>query len=125
MRLLPKIVFSLIGNAVIFWLLSNKIFPTTFIIGGDIEVYGEIALFFCLLNFFVKPLLNIITLPFRWITLGLFQFIVNAGLIWILDQSLDMYTFFGASIEVVDLQTYVFVGFIVAVFNGVLNWFER
>lgn len=40
-----------------------------------------------LLNFFVKPILNAITLPLRIITLGLFSFVVNAALIWIVDAA--------------------------------------
>jgi len=38
-----------------------------------------------LLNFFVKPILNIITLPLRIITLGLFSIIVSMAMIWLLD----------------------------------------
>src|SRR3989344_7823331 len=38
-----------------------------------------------LLNFFVKPILNVITLPLRIITLGLFGFLINMFLIWIVD----------------------------------------
>ncbi|OGZ68745.1 MAG: hypothetical protein A3D44_01990 [Candidatus Staskawiczbacteria bacterium RIFCSPHIGHO2_02_FULL_42_22] len=38
-----------------------------------------------LLNYFVKPILNTITLPLRIITLGLFGFIINMGLIWAVD----------------------------------------
>ena len=38
-----------------------------------------------LLNYFVKPILNVITLPLRIITLGLFGFVINMGLIWVVD----------------------------------------
>ncbi len=38
-----------------------------------------------LLNYFAKPILSIITLPLQIISLGLFSFIINMGLIWILD----------------------------------------
>ena len=38
-----------------------------------------------LLNFFVKPIINTITLPLRIITLGLFSIVVNMGMLWILD----------------------------------------
>ncbi len=38
-----------------------------------------------LLNFFVKPLLDTITLPLRIITLGLFGFVINMALIWAID----------------------------------------
>ncbi|MDP3882467.1 MAG: phage holin family protein [Candidatus Staskawiczbacteria bacterium] len=39
-----------------------------------------------LLNFFVKPILNAITLPLRIITLGLFSIVVSMAMIWILDK---------------------------------------
>lgn len=38
-----------------------------------------------LLNFFVKPILNAITLPLRIITLGIFSIVVSMAMIWILD----------------------------------------
>jgi putative membrane protein len=38
-----------------------------------------------LLNYFVKPILNTIALPLRIITLGLFSFVINMALIWIVD----------------------------------------
>ncbi|MEK7540867.1 MAG: phage holin family protein [Patescibacteria group bacterium] len=38
-----------------------------------------------LLNFFVKPIINTITLPLRIITLGLFSIIINMAMLWILD----------------------------------------
>lgn len=37
------------------------------------------------LNFFVKPILNIITLPLRIITFNLFSFIIAMFLIWLVD----------------------------------------
>lgn len=37
------------------------------------------------LNYFLKPILNVITLPLQIITLGLFSFIINIALIWIID----------------------------------------
>ncbi len=38
-----------------------------------------------LLNFFVKPILDTITLPLRIITLGLFGFFINMALIFLAD----------------------------------------
>ena len=38
-----------------------------------------------LINFFLKPVLNLITLPLRVLTLGLFGLILNMAIIWILD----------------------------------------
>jgi putative membrane protein len=38
-----------------------------------------------LLNFFIKPIINAITLPLRIITLGLFSIVINMTMLWILD----------------------------------------
>lgn len=36
-----------------------------------------------LINFFIKPVLKIVTLPLRIFTFGLFSLIINMGMIWI------------------------------------------
>ncbi len=38
-----------------------------------------------LINFFLKPILKLITLPLRMLTLGLFTLVINVGMIWIVD----------------------------------------
>ena len=38
-----------------------------------------------LINFFIKPILNAITLPLKILTLGLFGLIINMVIIWIVD----------------------------------------
>jgi putative membrane protein len=38
-----------------------------------------------LINSFLKPILKLITFPLRIITLGLFSFVINLFLIWLLD----------------------------------------
>src|SRR3989344_1697940 len=49
------------------------------------QVYLLLGVILGLLNFFVKPILDVITLPLRIITLGLFGFAINMGLIWLID----------------------------------------
>jgi putative membrane protein len=38
-----------------------------------------------LINFFVKPVLNLITLPLRFLTFGFFSLVINMLLIWLVD----------------------------------------
>jgi len=38
-----------------------------------------------LINFFLRPILNVITLPLRILTLGLFGLVINMAIIWIID----------------------------------------
>ncbi len=38
-----------------------------------------------LINFFLKPVLKLITLPLRLLTFGLFGLVINMGIIWLMD----------------------------------------
>ena len=68
-------------NAVALWVAAWAIPGITF--GGGstakvIETVVIVALIFGIVNFFIKPILKLITLPLIILTLGLFVFIVNA-----------------------------------------------
>lgn len=45
-----------------------------------------VAIFIGIINFFLKPLLIILTLPINILTLGLFTFVINALLIMLVDK---------------------------------------
>ncbi len=49
------------------------------------QIYLLLGILLGLLNFFAKPVLNLITLPFRIITLGLFGFLINMALVFAVD----------------------------------------
>jgi len=53
------------------------------------QLFLVLGIILGLLNFFVKPILNAITLPLRIITLGLFSIIVSMAMIWISDLMFD------------------------------------
>ncbi len=42
-----------------------------------------------LLNLLVKPVIKVLTLPINILTLGLFNIVINAGILWIVDLILD------------------------------------
>lgn len=54
-------------------------------INSQWQLFILLGIILGLLNYFVKPILTIITLPLQIISLGFFSFIINVGLIWILD----------------------------------------
>jgi len=91
-----KLLFQIVAAGLGLW-LANMFVPGIRVVilsdsnffGIDLTTQWQLFLLFSiilgLLNFFVKPILNVITLPLRIITLGLFSFAINAGLIWIVD----------------------------------------
>lgn len=65
-----------------------------------------------LVNMFIKPILNILTLPLNIITLGLFSLVINGAIFWFLGSGV---------IKGFTVQTFgaAFVG---ALLISILNW---
>ena len=92
-----KSFFSQIAAAVAgLWLASLfipgvvvRIYPGSSFFGFALnepwQIFLLLGIILGLLNFFVKPVLNAITLPLRIITLGLFSVVVSMAIIWLLD----------------------------------------
>ncbi len=131
MKFYKKIVFSLLANSVLFWLL-NKNFDEVLAphIGGNFEIIGSwksflfLAVLFGFLNWFIKPLIDLISLPLRFITIGFFSFIINALMLFLLEFSVNFLQFFDTKLEVSGLTTYLIVGLILSLANGFIHWLE-
>ncbi|MBI3631392.1 MAG: phage holin family protein [Candidatus Staskawiczbacteria bacterium] len=91
-KVLSQIITAILG----IWLamlfvpeVKISIFPNSNFFGVALTSQWQIILLLGitlgLINFFVKPVVNAITLPLRIITLGLFSIVVNMAMIWILD----------------------------------------
>lgn len=79
--MLGKLILHIISG-IIGLFAAYKYFHLIKLEGGiDIVIIAGIIL--GLVNFFVKPILNIITLPLRMLTLGLFSLIINMFLVWL------------------------------------------
>jgi putative membrane protein len=77
MNLLGKIIAGIIGIGLSDYFIQGVVSD------GRLETILLIGLVLGLLLFFIKPILNLITLPLRVITLNLFSFIIIAFLIWL------------------------------------------
>jgi putative membrane protein len=51
----------------------------------QIKILFFAGIFLGLVNFFIKPIVNLITFPLRLITFGLFGLVVNMGMVWLAD----------------------------------------
>jgi putative membrane protein len=125
MRFLAKIFLIILLNALVFWVLDTKIFLDKFIISGAIEGYFFVAIVFAMLNMFIKPILNIITLPFRLLTLGLLGFFMNAFMLWLLEGSVNFLEMFNTQLEIDGFVTYILAGIVLSVLNTLFNWLRH
>jgi len=116
MGFLTKIIvdFGLNGLSLYFMVLALENIKYTggywfFIIG---------ALFIGFLNFFIKPLIKILSLPFIFITGGLFLIVINVLILWLFQALLNFIQFNGVSLTFPDIWSYL----LGAVIFGIANW---
>src|SRR3989338_1278625 len=66
-----------------------SIYPSSSFFGFSLtdswQVYLLLGVALGLLNSFVKPILDTLSIPLKIITLGFFGFVINAGLVWVID----------------------------------------
>lgn len=109
-----KVFIKIFLNAVFFILLSLLV-PSYLTVEG-LPAALAASLLFALVNTFLRPVVFLLTLPVNLITFGLFSFIINGIMIYlvsaILKPSFGVSGFFQA----------VIIAFFISIFNVVLNW---
>ena len=75
-RIVPGVALEVIpGKSIYFGIELDQQWKLIILVGS---ILG-------LINFFVKPILNALTIPLKILTFGLFSLILNMGLIWFLE----------------------------------------
>jgi putative membrane protein len=122
MSLLRTLLAHLVANGIALYFVG-VILDGKFTITGSWKGYLICAIIFGLLNGIVKPILKLLSLPFVFITAGLFIFIINSFLVWFAQYALDVLKFEGVAIVIAGgIFTYLFAGFLIALFNMVIHW---
>jgi len=86
-RLFLQIVAGIIG----IWLAAKYVPGVEFV--GNWQVLVLAGVILGLINFFIKPILKVITLPLRIITFGLFGLVINMLMVWIVSLILPELVF--------------------------------
>ncbi|MGW5969932.1 phage holin family protein [Streptomyces sp. NPDC055186] len=112
-----KTIANAAALAVAVWLI-DKITLTGDSRGKEIGTLILVALIFGVVNFLVKPIVQLLSLPLLVLTLGLFTLVVNALMLlltsWLADQ-------FDLSFHVEGFWTAVLGGLVVSVVSWALN----
>jgi len=90
---MKELIFQIVVGILSLWLVIGFVDGVEF--NGNNQTIILIGGILGLLNFFLKPILNLVTLPLRILTLGLFGLIINMGIIWILDVFFEELDFYG------------------------------
>lgn len=126
MGFLQKTILTLIGNSLLFWALHTKFLPAMFSGVGNPESYVGLGILFGFLNYFLKPILKLLSLPLTFVTLGLFRVIINGALIYALHflVKIQILNFITLGFEE-NYLNYIIIGVIFSIANGILHWFEK
>ena len=109
MKFLLKFVVKTVLNAIILYVL-NKYLPgftvygdyVSFLIGGAVLAF---------ISMVIRPIVRLITAPIVWLTLGLFNLVINMGLLFIADWILPQ-------LEITGFTTLLIASIIIALVNS-------
>lgn len=96
---MKKISTNLIVSFISLWIVSNLVDSMTI---NSTKSLILLTIILGLLNFFVKPIIKILTLPANILTLGLFSFVINAFVLkmaFMLVSGAELNGFFAAIIS--------------------------
>lgn len=78
-----KLLFNIISGVLGLWLADKFVPGVEFT--GDLKTLLIAGIILGLANFFIKPVLKLVTLPIRLLTLGLAGILINIAIIWSID----------------------------------------
>ena len=73
--MIRELAFRFVGNIAALWVASEIFSEMTY--GDSFWVLALAALVFTIVNFFIKPILAILSIPFIIITFGIAYFVIN------------------------------------------------
>ncbi len=122
--MIKRFIIHLLASAGSLYLISHLL-GADFLIHGGIKGYLITALVLGFVNTLVKPLLKLLSIPFMLMTAGLFGLVLNMVVLWLVKYSLETLAFEGVSIQLADVATYFYVGFLIAISNGLIHWLVK
>lgn len=80
---MTKLIFQMVAGVASFWLAVKYVPGVDFT--GEMKYLVIAGCILGAINYFLKPMLRILTLPLRVLTLGIFSWVINMAIIWAVD----------------------------------------
>lgn len=119
MRTLKKILFPLAFNMGALYVVTQLIEGVTYT--GGWVFFAVAGLTIGLLNVLVKPFLKFLSIPLILFSGGLFLIVINAAILWLTDQLLEIFDFTNIDFQIEGVVSLV----LAALVFGLVNWFEH
>jgi putative membrane protein len=85
------------------WIVTRFVHGLTFVGGNTllqrVAIIFVVAVLFGLVNAFIKPVVQLLSIPLYIVTLGLFHIVVNALMIWLTARITEHTTHWGLAID--------------------------
>jgi putative membrane protein len=92
-QMIRRFLVRVLVNAVALWAADELL--GGFSVAGGIVGFLIAGGLLAVLNTFIRPLLKLVAMPLIALTLGLFTFVINAGILWFVGRVLDQVTIAG------------------------------
>ncbi len=93
MKVIKHFVITIVINAVLLYVIANQIpelwFKVTSVYKDTLIVFWALGFAFRIFNSLLRTILKALTLPIKYITLGISGLIINLLLLYIFEQSLN------------------------------------
>jgi len=101
-------IIRILGNSLALYVAAYLV--PGFLINGGIKEYLLAGILLGILNFFIRPVLKIISMPLIILTLGLWTIVLNALILWMVDYVFDF-------VLIQNLTALVWATIIIAIVN--------
>lgn len=79
------------------------------------------GLIFAFANTIIKPFLKLLSLPFIFITAGIFIVVINAGILWLVEHIIKIAHFQDVTFQILKPSAYLWISLVF----GAINWIEH
>jgi putative membrane protein len=107
-----RFLIKVLVSALALW--AADYFLVGFAVVGGLKGYLIAGLVLGALNTFIRPVVKLLALPLILVTLGLFTFVINAGILWFVTQAID-------SVQIAGLWPLLWATLIISVVNMVFE----
>jgi uncharacterized membrane protein YvlD (DUF360 family) len=125
MKLISQIVSATLGLQLATMFVSGvviKIYPTSNFFGFPLTAQWHLLIILGvvlgLLNYFLEPLLETLSLPLKMVSLGLFTIVIDMGLIWLLDIMFD-------ELYISSILSILYIALIILAINIIIGLFTN
>lgn len=125
MSLILGVIAHIVVNAALLKFFSVSLFPDNIFITGDLKGFLVIAVVAGVINAIIRPILLLLSLPIKILTLGLSSFAVNTLLIALLEWVVGSLAIEGVSFDVQGMIPYLALGFALAFAHTVVHHLAR